>query len=489
MQVKEILQGLEIISIRGNLSAEIKYITYDSRQVLPHTLFVAIKGEKHDGHRYIEAAIAQGAVAVISEMPPPPDFKSLWIQVKDAREALALCAANFYEHPSQHIKVIGITGTKGKTTVTYLIESILKAAHLSPGVIGTVAYRGPGLSSPATRTTPESSDLQRYLKILADHGASHCLMEVSSHALELKRIKGIDFALTIFTNLSGEHLDYHQTMENYYQAKKKLFSLYKSKMAIINYDDPWGKRLIEEIPTATITYSLHSRGTIYPEKYRFSSSGIEATIKYPAGKLQISSPLLGRPNLYNILAATAASLTLGISPVFIKEGLRSLTTIPGRFEKIDNPWGIHIFVDYAHTDDALKNLLETAREITSGRVIVVFGAGGDRDKTKRPRMGKAAAELADWAIITSDNPRSEDPLTIISEIERGFKQLNKNNYEIEPDRRMAIRKALLMSKKEDCLLVAGKGHEDSQVIGDKIIPFHDPTVIQEIIIEMVKKHG
>jgi len=489
MQVKEIIQGLEIISLQGALSTEIKHLTYDSRQVLPHSLFVAIRGFKHDGHQFIESAIGQGAVAIISEAPPPPDFKFIWIQVRDAREALAQCAANFYKHPSQHIKVIGITGTKGKTTVTYLLESILEASHLSPGVIGTVSYRGPGLSSPAARTTPESSDLQRYLKILVDHGATHCLMEVSSHALELKRAKGINFALTIFTNLSGEHLDYHQNMENYYQAKKKLFTFYKSKMAIINYDDPWGKRLIEEILTPTITYSLHSRGTIYPEKYSFSSSGIEATIKYPAGKCQISSPLLGRPNLYNILAATAASLTLGISPLFIKEGLRSLTTIPGRFEKIDNPWGIHIFVDYAHTDDALKNLLETAREITSGRVIVVFGAGGDRDKTKRPRMGEVAAKLADWSIITSDNPRSEDPLSIISEIEKGFKQLSQNNYEIEPDRRTAIRKALLMCKREDCLLVAGKGHEDYQIIGDKIISFHDPTVIQEIIKEMVEKRG
>jgi UDP-N-acetylmuramoyl-L-alanyl-D-glutamate--2,6-diaminopimelate ligase len=314
-------------------------------------------------------------------------------------------------------------------------------------------------------------------------------MEVSSHALELKRVKGINFALTIFTNLSGEHLDYHQTMENYYQAKKKLFSLYHPQMAVINYDDPWGKRLIEEIPAAAVTYGLHSRGTIYSENYHFTSEGIEASIKYPAGRLKINSPLLGRPNLYNILAAVAAALTLGINPAFIKEGVQCIETIPGRFEKIDNPWGINIFVDYAHTDDALKNLLETARELTPARVIVVFGAGGDRDKTKRPRMGRVAAELADWTIITSDNPRSEDPQAIITDIEKGFKQAGKDNYEIEPDRRLAIRKALLLAKKDDCLLIAGKGHEDYQIIGQQVIPFHDPTVIQELIKELGRSRG
>jgi len=489
MKLKEILQGLKVIALQGDIAQEIRYITYDSRYVLPHSLFVAIKGAKHDGHQFITAALEKGAVGIISENPPPPEFAPIWIQVEDAREALALCAENFYGHPSREIKVVGITGTKGKTTVSYLLENILKAAHLQPGVIGTVSYRGPGLSSPAERTTPEASDLQRYLKILVDHGATHCLMEISSHALELKRVKGINFAVTIFTNLSGEHLDYHQTMENYYQAKKKLFTLYSSRMAVINYDDPWGKRLIEEIPTAAVTYGLHSRGTIYPENYHFSSRGIEATIKYPAGKFKINSPLLGRPNLYNILAAAAAALTLGINPAFIKEGVQSITTIPGRFEKIENPWGINIFVDYAHTDDALKNLLETARELTPGRVIVVFGAGGDRDKTKRPRMGRVAAELADWSIITSDNPRSEDPQAIIADIEQGFKEAGKNNYEIEPDRRAAIRKALLQAEKDDCLLIAGKGHEDYQIIGRQVIPFHDPTVVKELIQEIGRSRG
>ncbi|MFP4081549.1 MAG: UDP-N-acetylmuramoyl-L-alanyl-D-glutamate--2,6-diaminopimelate ligase [Candidatus Aminicenantes bacterium] len=485
MKLRDLLSGISIFDFSGNEQQEIRGISYSSKKVQPGFLFAALKGEKTDGHQFIQEAVSKGAAAVLAEKPKPPHFEKSWIHTPDARQALAVCSANFYSHPSRHLKIVGITGTKGKTTVTYLLEEILKKAKLRPGVMGTISYRGPNLEMPAERTTPEAPDLQRLLSLLLAEGATHCLIEVSSHALELKRVVGIEFDAAVFTNLSGEHLDYHLSMENYYEAKKKLFfSDHKKSIAVVNTDDPWGKKLIAEIPMSSITYGLDPSAIVHAQKYNLSQQGIELEVKYPGGTMALSSPLLGKPNLYNILAAAAVALSLKFPSHAIKEGTASLQGVPGRFERIENSLGLHIFVDYAHTDDALRNLLKTAREQNPRRLLLVFGAGGDRDKAKRPRMGEVASRLADWTILTSDNPRSEDPLAIISEIEKGFKKNGEKNYQIMPNRREAIKKALSMGKKGDFILVAGKGHENYQIVGHQMIPFHDAEVIRDLLKRM-----
>ncbi len=488
MKLKDILNGVTSCDFNGNAEEEIRGLSYSSRKIQPGYMFAALKGQKTDGSRFIGKALQNGAVAVLSDKPKPPDFGKSWIHASDAREALALCAANFYSHPSRKMKVVGITGTKGKTTLTYILEEILKKAELHPGVIGTISYRGPNMEVSAERTTPEAPDIQRIMSEMVAHGVTHCLIEVSSHALELKRVIGIGFDVVVFTNLSGDHLDFHHSMEKYFEAKKKLFFLnQKKRMAVVNTDDPWGKKLISEIHMGVITYGIDSAAVIRGEKYKLSEKGIELGVRYPGGTFVLRSPLLGKPNLYNILASVTVALTLNISPTAIKEGIASIQGVPGRFEKIKNSLGLQIFVDYAHTDDALRNLLQTVREQNPRRILLVFGAGGDRDRTKRARMGKVAGALADWTIITSDNPRSEDPLSIIAEIEKGIRETGEKKYEIQPDRKKAIEQALAMGEKGDYILVAGKGHEDYQIIGDKIIPFKDAEVIEEILQKMEER--
>ncbi|MFW6159618.1 MAG: UDP-N-acetylmuramoyl-L-alanyl-D-glutamate--2,6-diaminopimelate ligase, partial [Acidobacteriota bacterium] len=442
MKLRKVLQGVSPVKLTGNHEEEIKLVTYSSEKVGPGALFTALKGTRTDGNLFINEAMEKGAVAVLSENSCPQGFPATWIEVEDCRRTLALASANFFDHPSRNLKVIGVTGTKGKTTISYLLEEILKKASFRPAVIGTISYRGPGLNNSAGRTTPEAPELQQMMHFTLNQGATHCIIEVSSHALVLKRVEAVDFDISVFTNLSGEHLDYHHTLENYFEAKKKLFNPgSKKKMAVINHDDPWGKKLLNELAIPAITFGMEAKANIHPTGFSFSESGIEAEIKYPGGNLKFSSSLLGRPNLYNILTAVSVALIMGINPPSIQEGLKFLEKVPGRLEKIENSFGLNIFIDYAHTDDALKKLLQTSRELCQKKIILVFGAGGDRDKSKRPRMGEAAGELADWTIITSDNPRSEDPMIIISDIEKGLKKTGSSSYEIEPDRRAAIRKA------------------------------------------------
>jgi len=482
MKLKDLLEGVPGVHFNGNEKQEIQGIAYSSKDVQPGFLFAALKGEKKDGFEYIDEALLNGAVAFLSEEPKPQNFERTWIQAYDAREALALCSANFYSQPSQKMKVIGITGTKGKTTITYLLEEILKKSHFLPAVIGTISYRGPNIKISAERTTPEAPDLQRMLTEMLAQGVTHCLIEVSSHALDLKRVLGVGFDVALFSNLSGDHLDYHHSMERYFEAKKKLFFLnHEERTAVINYDDPWGKKLILQLSTAVVTYGLEPGALVRGEDFELTEKGIELSVKHPKGKLLVTSPLLGRPNLYNILASIAAALTLNIPEAAIKEGIAALQGVPGRFEKIENSFGLHIFVDYAHTDDALRNLLEYVRELKPKRIILIFGAGGDRDKTKRARMGEVAGNLSDLTILTSDNPRSEDPLAIISDIEKGIKKTGTKNYEILPNRKEAIEHALSVGERGDYILVAGKGHENYQVIKDKIIPFKDADVIRSIL--------
>jgi len=482
MRLKDVLAGMPLKKLNGNEDEEIQGIAYSSKSVKPGDMFAALKGVKKDGFEFVGEALNNGAAVILSDQPKPENLAKAWIQVSDTREALAQCSANFYSHPSQKMKVVGITGTKGKTTITYLLEEILNKTQFVPGIIGTISYKGPGMNLTARLTTPEAPDLQRLLSEMLAKGATHCVMEVSSHALELKRVVGIGFDVVVFANLSGDHLDYHQSMDRYFEAKKKLFFLnHKKRMAVVNRDDVWGQKLIAQLPAGAITFGIEPGAMVAAENINLTEKGIETLVKYPSGQLTLSSPLLGKPNLYNILASIAVALTLNLPVSAIKEGIASLKGIPGRFEKIDNSLGLHVFVDYAHTDDALKNLLETVRGFNPRRIILVFGAGGDRDKTKRPRMGEAAGRLADWTIITSDNPRSEDPLAIISDIEAGIKKTGTQNYQIIPDRREAIEQALSLGTEGDYILVAGKGHEDYQIIKDQILHFDDAEVIQEIL--------
>ena len=488
MKLRDVLRETDILSSDANGTEEILGIAYSSKEVRPGFLFTALKGEKNDGINFVLEAERKGAAAILSEWPRPQTVGIPWIRVADARETMALAAANLYGQPSMKIKVIGVTGTKGKTTTTYILEEILKAAGATPAVIGTIDYRGPGFRVKAARTTPEAPDIHRMLSEMVEAGASHCLIEISSHALEQKRVWGVTFDVAVFTNLSGEHMDYHHSMEHYFEAKKKLFFLNHKRIAsVVNMDDPWGKKLVSELPMRTITYGLEPAAIVRAERFKISDQGIEVQVSHPGGQILLTSRLVGRHNLYNILASVASALVLNIQPSDIARGISALQGVPGRFERVENRLGIEIVVDYAHTDNALSHLLETVRDMKPRRIVLVFGAGGNRDAEKRERMGDVAARLADWSILTSDNPRSEDPLRIIADIETGFGKTGAKNYEVIPDRKEAIRTALAISREGDYVLVAGKGHEDYQIFSDRTIPFSDIDVIKSLVAELKRK--
>ncbi|MBN2408399.1 MAG: UDP-N-acetylmuramoyl-L-alanyl-D-glutamate--2,6-diaminopimelate ligase [Candidatus Aminicenantes bacterium] len=488
MKIKDLFKDIAGCHLNGDGEREVLGLAASSKEVKPGDLFAAIRGAKKDGFEFIEDAREKGAVAFLSDRPKPPRWTPAWIQTPDVRQALALAAANFYGHPSMALKVIGITGTKGKTTLTYLLESILQKAGFQPGVIGTINYRWPNAVLPAPRTTPEAPDLQRMMSEMLKQGVTHCLIEVSSHALDLKRVWGVHFDIAVFTNLNAEHLDYHASMEDYFEAKKRLFFLNaKKRTAIVNLDDPWGNKLMAELPLTTISFGLEPAAIVRAGQTRFAETGIRAEVDYPGGQVEIDSALLGRHNLYNILAAVATGLALNIPAPAIKDGISALKAIPGRLEKVENALGLHIFVDYAHTDQAMRSLLEAVRGLKPQRILLVFGAGGDRDRAKRPRMGEVAASLADQTFITSDNPRSEDPLAIIAEIERGFTGKGAKNYTIVPDRKEAIARALATARKGDYVLIAGKGHENYQILKDEIISFDDIDVVRSILATMEAK--
>jgi len=482
MRLQDVLQGIPVVAAGGAMAEEIAGIAFNSKAARPGFLFAALPGAARNGLDFVAEALANGAVAVLSAWPKPPVVAAAWIQVADAREALALAAANFYGHPSDRMKVVGVTGTKGKTTTTFILEEILRTAGAAPGLIGTIEYRRPGWAAAAPRTTPESSDLQALLRDFLDAGVSHCIMEVSSHALEQKRVWGVSYDVAVFTNLSGEHMDYHPSMEAYFEAKRKLFFLnHKRSAAVVNWDDPWGQKLVAELPMATVTFGLEPAAIVRALKYVPSENGIDVQVTYPGGTMRVQSTLVGRHNLYNLLAAIGAALALSIPPADIVKGIAALKGVPGRFERVPNRRGILVVVDYAHTDNALENLLMTAREFKPRRVIVVFGAGGDRDRDKRERMGRVAARLADWTVLTSDNPRTEDPAEIIAAIERGFTKEAVRAYEVEPDRRKAIVRALATANKGDIVLVAGKGHENYQIFKDRTIHFSDVEAVEETL--------
>jgi len=461
-------------------------VTYDSRRVEPGHVFVALKGQHADGALFARQALERGAVVVVSQEPPPQQVQSPWTIVHDARRALALLAAEFYGNPSASLQVVGITGTNGKTTTAYLVASIFEAAGIRCGVLGTVGYRIGLEMREATHTTPEAPEVQSLLREMVDRGCGACAMEVSSHALSLSRVDGMAFAAGVFTNLTRDHLDFHADMESYFQAKRRLFEMLpRSAPSLINLDDPRAAALIE-IAGRPVTYAVNRPADLSPGPLSFSLQGLKFDVRTPRGTLHITSSLVGRPNVYNILAAVSAATALGISFDAIERGIASLEGVPGRFQVVSGAKDdVTVVVDYAHTDDALRNLLETARPLTAGRLITVFGCGGDRDRTKRPLMGAVAGRLSDLIVITSDNPRGEDPLKIIEEIQRGITADTRRDTAQRMltyvDRRDAIGKAIELARPGDVVLIAGKGHEKYQIIGGEVRPFDDVAVARDAL--------
>jgi len=479
MKIKTLIESIPTQQISGDVETEISGIYYDSRQVRPGGLFVAFSGEHTDGTEYIGDALNRGATAVVSEYPTISEAGVVHIQVKNAREVLGLLASQFYGNLSRELCVIGITGTNGKTTVTYLLRDLLQDAGHKTGLLGTVAYEIGDHKIPATRTTPEAPEIHDFFQKMVHAQCDHAVMEVSSHALDLHRVEGITFSLALFTNLTQDHLDYHHTLEDYFLVKAKLFK--GGHPAVINLDDPWGKRLLTllDANTTTCTYGFNPDADVYATHEMLTEKGSTFSIHTPWGKGKIRSQLLGRFNIYNVLAALAAGGVLGLNLDTMIRTLSKIPAVSGRLERVQNRKKLHVFIDYAHTDDALKNVLKTLREICKGRLVVVFGCGGDRDRKKRRLMGRVAAELADHIVVTSDNPRKEEPEEIIAEILEGMPSLE--NVDVVVDRREAIRAGLSKLKRKDILLVAGKGHETYQELRDTIIPFNDRDVVREIL--------
>jgi UDP-N-acetylmuramoyl-L-alanyl-D-glutamate--2,6-diaminopimelate ligase len=483
--VLETLRGLTVGTPSAGLAVgdrPVAAIAYDSRRVIAGSVFVALKGLRADGGAFAEQAAQRGAIAVVSESAAPQGLGVPWLTVSDARLALALLADRFFDHPSRRMPVIGVTGTNGKTTTSYLLASILDAAGLRAGMLGTVAYRIGGEDREASRTTPEAPDVQQLLNEMLQQGCRSAVMEVSSHALSLKRVDGMRFAAGVFSNLTRDHLDFHADMEAYFAAKRRLFEMLPADApAVINMDDPRGASLVD-ISKRPVTYAITNAADVTPGPIEMTLAGLRFDVKSPNGTIRIASKLVGRPNVYNILAATATAQALDVPTAAIESGIAELSGVPGRFEVVSqSPDAVTVVVDYAHTDDALRNLLETARPLSAKRLITVFGCGGDRDRSKRPLMGMVAARLSDVVVITSDNPRSEDPARIIDEIERGIpagREASSRAPVIESlvDRAAAIERAVAMAAPGDVVLISGKGHEKYQQIGDRVLPFDDGEV-------------
>jgi UDP-N-acetylmuramoyl-L-alanyl-D-glutamate--2,6-diaminopimelate ligase len=477
--------GVRLDAAAGDLA--ISRVTNDSRRVERGALFVAIHGETTDGNLYAKAAAELGATAVLSGTPAPVDWNSHipWIEVKEPRKALAIAAANFYGRPANALKLVGVTGTNGKTTTTSLIDSIVRASGAKTGLFGTIAYRTPAGAHPAPNTTPESVDLQSFLAETRDTGGTYATMEASSHALAMDRVWGLHFAAAVFTNLTRDHIDYHKTFENYFEAKRRLFEgtgAGAPDVGVVNTDDPWGKKLVG-VAKKTLTYGLQNGADLKAKKFVLSFQGLNFAAQTPNGPVQVESALVGRINVYNILAAIGAGVGLGLSNSVIEAGIRDLRSVSGRFERVDQGQPFLVVVDYAHTDDALENLIRTAKELnTKGRIITLFGCGGSRDRTKRPIMGELSGKMSDLSILTSDNPRAEDPLKIISDVVVGM-QRSGGKYMIEPDRSKAIRLAIEEARPGDIVLLAGKGHEDYQIFADRTIHFDDREEARKALVD------
>jgi UDP-N-acetylmuramyl-tripeptide synthetase len=462
-------------------------ITHDSRRAVPGGIFVAIEGARTDGNRYVSEATRRGAIAIISEKPRPADFSGVWMEVTDARAALAQAAALIHGYPARKLKLVGITGTNGKTTTAHLVEAIFRAAGELPARMGTISYCIGDEEVAAEYTTPEAAEIQDFLRRAVEAGARYAVMEVSSHAIALRRVDGLEFAVAAFTNLTQDHLDYHGTMEEYFAVKRQLFDGRigaRPARSVINLDDPRGAELKALGGASAITYALEAAADITSEACDFGFDGLRLRARTPRGEIAIESPLVGRPHAYNILCAIGIGLALGFTPDQIARGIAQCRHVPGRFERVSTAEDeVAVVVDYAHTPDALVNVLRTVRSITDqrgGRVITVMGCGGDRDRTKRPLMGEVAARLSDWVIATSDNPRSEDPEAILKEIEAGLKEAGRN-YELLVDRREAIFRAITTARPQDVVVIAGKGHENYQILASGKVHFDDREVACEAL--------
>jgi UDP-N-acetylmuramoyl-L-alanyl-D-glutamate--2,6-diaminopimelate ligase len=488
MNFLELLDGVEVSARSGNPS--VASVEYDSRRVKPGDVFVAMRGESRDGNQFIDQAVAAGASAVITDSEQVP-ANVAWAKVAHGRRALAVISANFYEKPAARLRIIGITGTNGKSTTAFLLESILQADRRKTALIGTIEYHVAGKVLPAPHTTPEPLELQRLFRDALDSGATDAVMEVSSHALAQERVFGIHFDVAVFTNLTRDHLDYHKTMDEYFSAKKVLFAgcgTGEPRAVVINIDDAYGAELVKFCKgrgAKVVTYGI-SKGDFHATKIDVNSQGTGFELVTPENRIYTDSPLIGRVNVYNILAASAAAWSRDCNSGVISAGVAALTRVPGRFERVDCGQPFTVVVDYAHTDDALRNLTSLAREFVrsiDGRVITVFGCGGDRDRSKRPLMGDAAGKGSDFVVLTSDNPRSEDPLAIINDAVVGL-QRSGTKYTIEPDRRAAVNIALSEARAGDIVLIAGKGHERVQVVGSASIAFDDTKVAAEALSDL-----
>jgi len=485
MTLGEILSG---VGLQQPLAPEltnlaISGLDYDSRRVGEGFLFFAFPGSRVDGRQFAQDAMARGAAAVAGESPAPAGFHAPWIHVTHGRHALALASLNFYHRPDQRIGLTGITGTNGKTTTGFLVDSVLRAAGKTTALIGTIEYHMAGRVLPAVNTTPESLELVRLFAELEKAGGSHATMEVSSHALALGRVYGLHFHTAVFTNLTRDHLDFHGTMEAYFAAKQLLFrgaGAPAPPFAVLNSDDEYARQIALGAGTETYWYGYGQQANLRARRISSGFQGLRFEVH--SGKLRfgVESALIGRINVYNILAACGVGLSYGIAPETIARGIADLKAVPGRFERIDEGQPFVVVVDYAHTDDALRNVIAVARGLNPKRVITLFGCGGDRDRAKRPLMGQAAAEASDFVVLTSDNPRSEDPLAIMNDALVGIRRKDVPHL-IEPDRALAIDRALKQAREGDIVILAGKGHEPYQVLKDKTIPFDDRTVARELL--------
>jgi len=480
MKLGEILSG---VRLKAPLSPEfatleIRGLEYDSRKVQPGSLFFAFPGSRTDGRQFAEDARARGAVAVASESPADG-----WIQLEHGREALAIAARNFYCRPDERLRLTGITGTNGKTTTSYLVDSVLRAAGQITAVIGTIEYHLAGRVIPAVNTTPESLDLLRLFAELEKLGGTYVTMEVSSHALALRRVYGLQFHTAVFTNLTRDHLDFHGTMEAYLDAKRRLFEgagAPPPRAAVLNRDDETIRGMKMAPGTEVYWYGLGPEADLRARHITSGFDGLRFEVQFGKERFGLSSPLIGKINVYNILAACGTALSYGIGPDTIVKGIDNLRAVPGRFERVDEGQPFAVVVDYAHTDDALRNVIAAARALNPKRVITLFGCGGDRDRTKRPLMGQAAAEASDFVVLTSDNPRSEDPLAIMNDALVGIRRVDVKHV-VEPDRATAIGRAIQEAREGDIVILAGKGHETYQILKDKTIPFDDRAVAREVL--------
>jgi len=478
-------------TLSGDENTVVSDVTHDSRRAKAGSLFAAVRGELFDAHKFIPQVMQQGAVGVLSEQDRPADFRGVWLQVENIRRGMALAAAEVHHHPSRELKLTGITGTNGKTTCAYLIASIPEAAGEPVAMTGTVEYRLGKERKKADRTTPEAPDMQRLLRQAVDIGCRTAVMECSSQAMDFHRCDELHYEVAVFTNLTRDHLDYHKTMENYWYAKQRLFDGRlgsKPKTSVINVDDPYGVELanrLEKEGMRVVRYALKTDADITARAPEFSLAGMDFRLHTPVADIDFHSPLVGPPHVYNTLAAVASGLALGYPLEVITKALQKCAGAPGRFERVPHENDFAVVVDYAHSDDALLNVLRTARDVTKGRIITLFGCGGDRDRSKRAPMGEAAGSLSDVVILTSDNPRTEDPNQILADAEAGIQKTGKP-YEKIADRREAIFHAIAQARTDDLVMIAGKGHEDYQIIGREVFHFDDKEVAREALRDLSK---